>query len=153
MKLKSIIICMFLVFISNSCDGQRNKSKEIESNKTSSMKTDKTPKYEKMIADLSQSMLDYREISNPSYSKNDVAECSRILNNYLSEISNSKSKEEGMEYVKNAVEKLNKLNEKCDFQLIETSEREQIAEIIILASSEKGYNQPDEDITEEWREW
>jgi len=98
-------------------------------------------------------MLDYMEVANPSYTKIDVEECAKILNNYVSEISNSGSKDEGMEIVEITIEKLNKLNEKCDFELIETSEREQIAEIIILESSKKGYNKPEEDITEAWREW
>ena len=56
-------------------------------------------------------------------------------------------------FVKMTVLRLNKLNEKCDFQLIETGEREQIAEIIISAGNLKGYNSLDDDITEEWREW
>ncbi|WP_167356145.1 hypothetical protein [Chryseobacterium jejuense] len=58
-----------------------------------------------------------------------------------------------MEIVKSTVLKLNNLNEKCDYSLIETNEREQIAEIIILAGYEMGYNASDEDGTEEWREW
>lgn len=36
--------------------------------------------------------------------------------------------------------------------LIETNEREQIAEIIILAPSIMGYNSSPKDITEKWRE-
>jgi hypothetical protein len=55
--------------------------------------------------------------------------------------------------VKSTVLKLNALNEKCDLSLIETNEREQITEIIILASHKMKYNSLNEDITEEWREW
>src|SRR5690554_3586242 len=47
----------------------------------------------------------------------------------------------------------NELNKKCDFDLIETNEREQIAGIIIGVGNQKGYNTLSEDITEEWREW
>lgn len=53
----------------------------------------------------------------------------------------------------NAMMYVNDLNERCCFSLIETTEREQISEIIIFAGSEMGYNSVDEDITEEWREW
>jgi len=98
-------------------------------------------------------MTEYMETTQPSYSKKDIEECGKILTEYLSAISESQSKDEGMKIVQNTVEKLNALNEKCDFELIETSEREQIAEIIILAGSKKGYNTPEEDITEDWREW
>jgi hypothetical protein len=48
---------------------------------------------------------------------------------------------------------LNDLNAGCDHNLIETDQREDIAEIIIIAGNDKGYNELTEDITEEWREW
>ena len=93
------------------------------------------------------------EIADPPYSKNDVEDCGKILNEFLSEINKSNSKEEGLRIVKVTVEKLNNLNNKCDSQLIETSEREEIADIINSATSSKGYNKYEDDITEEWREW
>jgi hypothetical protein len=65
----------------------------------------------------------------------------------------TRSKEDGREIVKSSVLKINALNAKCDHSLIETSEREQIADIIILASHRMKYNSMEEDITEEWREW
>jgi len=37
--------------------------------------------------------------------------------------------------------------------MIETEQREDLAEIIILAGNLKGFNSKDEDITEEWRDW
>lgn len=110
-------------------------------------------KYKTNIERLKSSMLSYMEIAGNPYSKDDIEETANILIQYLNQIEKSNSKEEGMKIVKNTVEKLNKLNEKCNSQLIETDEREQIAEIIILASSDKGYNKYEDDITEEWREW
>lgn len=58
-----------------------------------------------------------------------------------------------MKIVKKTVLALNALNEKCEYELIETEQREDIAEIIILAGYLKGFNDRDDDITEEWREW
>ena len=58
-----------------------------------------------------------------------------------------------MKVVEKTVLALNELNEPCDEELIETGQREDIAEIIILAGNLTGYNSLDEDITEEWREW
>lgn len=151
MKIKILIFFIPLFFIAISCEGQNKKPKNSET-KNKKME-EKNPNENKQISALKNSMLEYMEMSNPAYSKNDVEECEKILYEYISEISNSKSKDEGMKIVKNTVEKLNKLNVKCNSQLIETSEREQIAEIIIKESSKKGYNKPEEDITENWREW
>jgi len=155
MKLNSILIFLTLIFLSKSCNGQNNNPENFQSktSKSGKMNSSENSNFEKQIVLLKKSMIEYMETASPSYSKNDVEECEKILNNYISDISNSKSKDEGMKIVKNTVEKLNQINEKCNFELIETSEREQIAEIIILASSKKGYNKPEEDITENWREW
>ncbi|WP_300691575.1 hypothetical protein [Chryseobacterium sp.] len=106
-----------------------------------------------LILDLKKNMEDYMNENNPSYTQDDVNECVLLISNYVVKVLGSKSKEEAIEIVKSTVLKLNNLNEKCDYSLIETNEREQIAEIIILAGHEKGYNTVDEDITEEWREW
>lgn len=102
---------------------------------------------------LKEAMLSYMEEAKPSYSKKDVEKCSAILKEYLKEMKGTTSKDQGMQAVKYTVLKINDLNNKCDDELIETEERERIAEIIILAGKEKGYNTVDEDITEEWREW
>lgn len=155
MKLKSLIFCTTLIIITNSCDRQ-NKTSETPNNKIENMKAENSiekSSEESLIFLLQKSMLEYMEAAHPSYTKTDVEQCVKILNEYTIAISNATSKDEGMKIVKNTVESLNKLNEKCDFELIETSEREQIAEIIISESSKKGYNQSDEDITEDWREW
>lgn len=152
MKINFLTPILAFLFVTYSCDGQKKNANSSE-NKIETKKSTAMPKEENKISILEKSMLEYMENANPSYTKIDVEECVKILNNYVSEISNSKSKDEGTEIVKTTIEKLNKLNEKCDFELIETSEREQIAEIIILESSKKGYNKPEEDITEDWREW
>ncbi|UIR57827.1 hypothetical protein LZQ00_08395 [Sphingobacterium sp. SRCM116780] len=106
-----------------------------------------------LILDLKKNMEDYMRDADPSYNQNDIDECMSLLTNYVTRIFSTDSKDEAMEIVKSTVLKLNDLNEKCDFSLIETNEREQIAEIMILAGHEMGYNSSDEDITEEWREW
>lgn len=155
MKIRSLIFCSVLILINNSCDGQNKKSRSPQ-NKTEKMENKNSidqPNEENKISLLKQSMLEYIEIAQPSYTKTDVEECVNILNKYRSDLANSTSKDEGMKIVQNTVEGLNKLNEKCDFELIETSEREQIAEIIISESVKKGYSKADEDITEDWREW
>lgn len=106
-----------------------------------------------LILELKRNMEDYMNEYQPSYSQKDIDFCISLLKDYVVAVLNSKSKEYAMSLVKTTVLKLNDLNEKTDFSLIETNERERIAEIIILAGNEMGYNDADEDITEEWREW
>ncbi|MGA9211877.1 hypothetical protein [Kaistella sp.] len=105
------------------------------------------------IVELNKSMLEYMKTGQPLYSKSDVDKCSEILESYIAEISKSKSKEEAMNMVKSTVLKLNYLNNNAKSELIETEERERIADIIISATHKKGYNSMDEDITGNWREW
>lgn len=109
--------------------------------------------YTQKLNALEVSMVSYMKEAEPNYTQSDVDKCLEILKEYLQKVGDSRSKSEGKEAVKSAVVSLNKLNEKCDYDLIETGEREQIADIIISAAAEKGYTTLQEDITEEWREW
>ena len=107
----------------------------------------------KISENLKSGMIDYIEPGETEYTEKDVEACMTLLNNFLDEISESDSKKQGMLCVKKVVLALNDLNEKCEYELIETDQREQIAEIIILGGYVRGYNARREDITEDWREW
>jgi hypothetical protein len=131
-----------------SCNGQQNEKKQNNNEKIIENKNTANP-----VDILKSRMFAYLKEFHPPYTEKDVIECGDILNLYLAEITKSKSKEEGMKIVKSTIEKLNILNQKCEGSLIETLEREQICEIIIGASAQKGYNTIEEDITETWREW
>lgn len=102
---------------------------------------------------LKTGMIEYLEPGETEYTESDVEKCMDLINDFLDEISKSVSKENGMISVKKVVLGLNDLNEKCEHELIETDQREQIADIIILAGHLKGYNDRNEDTTEDWREW
>jgi len=106
-----------------------------------------------LIIKLKKSMENYMKEANPSYSQKDVNECISLLSNYVINIFKTHSKDDALLIIKTTVLKLNDLNERCDHSLIETNEREQIAEIIILAGHKMKYNSLNEDITEKWREW
>lgn len=147
MKAKFIVFSFLICII--SCNGQEEKPQKTQTK----ISTTQNKKYSDTIELLKSSMTEYMKSTEVSYTKTDIEECINILKQYLNNISKTKSKEEGLAIVKSTVLKLNTLNEKCDSGLIETSERETIAEIIISASSDKGYNSLNEDITEEWREW
>lgn len=102
---------------------------------------------------LESGMLDYIVPGETGYSVTDVVACMRLISIFLDEIENTNTREEALEIVRSTVLSLNDLNYKCGEELIETGQREDIAEIIIFAGSLKGYNSEDDDITEEWRDW
>lgn len=106
-----------------------------------------------LIINLQKSMEKYMKDTKPSYSQTDINECAVLLSDYSRNIFKTHSKEEALPVVKSTILKLNALNEKCKFSLIETNEREQIVKVVILAGNKMGYNSTEEDITEEWREW
>ncbi len=167
MKTKRPLLYFFSVLIGSAlalpaCSQQYKKnipeqesSKSIDSGRTSLKVSAKPVEKDlgKMVTDLKASMVSYMQTAQPSYTMDDIDSCQKILKGYLVDINASKNKEQGMRIVKTTILTLNALNRKTEESLIETSEREQIAEIIILASNRKGYNTVDEDITEEWREW
>lgn len=102
---------------------------------------------------LKTGMMDYIEPGETAYTEKDVEKCLSLIDSFLIDLPQTETKETGMLCVEKIVLQLNELNEKCEEELIETDQREQIADIIILAGHLKGYNERDEDITEEWREW
>ena len=98
-------------------------------------------------------MINYMESANPNYTKTDVDECQRILNIFLNKAAAVPDKATFLNTVENSVNKLNALNKKCSYDLIETIERETICEIMIRAGEVRRFNTMDEDITEDYREW
>ncbi|PPK87170.1 hypothetical protein CLV84_0105 [Neolewinella xylanilytica] len=113
----------------------------------------KNPEIKEIQARLERGMIDYIKAAQPAYDRSDVVNCMQLITVYLDEIEQAESREQAMNLVKRTVLSLNDLNEKCEDELIETDQREDIAEIIILAAHLKGFNASDEDITEEWRAW
>jgi hypothetical protein len=98
---------------------------------------------------------DYDPEFEAAYSAQDVAACGEILDNYLTALSTAHADDAGIrQAVKMAVLALNALNENCEYNLIETEQRECLYEILSMAASDAGLKiQEDEDITDEWREW
>ena len=149
--MKAILYIMLLIFV--SCGGNNNSNFEKNRNEQTQKITNKVKTINELKIDLRKSMIDYIKTGNANYNEKDVKKYISIIDKFLIDIKNSKSKEDGLLIVKNTVLQLNNINKKTNFSLIETMERENIAEIINLAGYEKGYNSKDEDITEQWREW
>ena len=149
--MKTILYIMLLIFV--SCGGNNNSNFEKNRNEQTQKITNKVKTINELKIDLRKSMIDYIKTGDANYNEKDVKKCISIIDKFLIDIKNSKSKKDGLSIVKNTVLQLNNLNKKTNFSLIETMERENIAEIINLAGYEKGYNAKDEDITEQLREW
>ena len=127
-------------------------TREIQQDSTMTGKVKETS-YQLSIDYLKDGMLDYMQGGDATYTSKDVDKCIQLLADYLTEISKTTNKVEGISVVKKTVIAMNTLNAKCDYDLIGTDQREIICEIIIRAGKEKGYNKITEDITQEWREW
>jgi hypothetical protein len=96
------------------------------------------------------------EAFDAGYTRADVDRCAAIVDHYLETLARLGSGDKGtaiMEAVREAVLELNKLNDSCDGNLIETDQRELLCELIITAAQEAGLETDAYDITEEWREW
>ena len=143
--MKAILYIMLLIFV--SCGGNNNSNFEKNRNEQTQKITNKVKTINELKIDLRKSMIDYIKTGNANYNEKDVKKCISIIDKFLIDIKNSKSKEDGLLIVKNTVLQLNNINKKTNFSLIETMERENIAEIINLAGYEKGYNAKDEDVT------
>ena len=115
------------------------------------IKTD--PELKKIRNTLIKGMLDYRADGGAGYSKADVEKCRRLLEDHLDSLSSARDRKAANECVKATVLKLNKLNEKAGYELIETDQREDICKYLMRAGALLGFNREDEDITEEWRDW
>jgi hypothetical protein len=93
---------------------------------------------------------------DPGYSQVHVDRCREILDVFFEELQAIPGEDrnaEIMEVVQSVVTELNELNDETEGGLIETDQREQLCEIIILAAKEAGLVTDVYDITEEWRDW
>jgi tetratricopeptide (TPR) repeat protein len=89
--------------------------------------------------------------SDCGYTQAEIDECASIVDGYLTALPGS-GNDRIMQLIREAVIRLNELNDRCGFALIETDQREDLCEIILVAARDAGLATSD-DVTEEWREW
>ncbi len=95
-------------------------------------------------------------MNDVGYTQKHIDKCEKILNDYIDSLislEEPKSDKEILKCVKKVVEQLNKLNEKCEFALIETDQREELVPFIQKAAEIAGIASGDDDVTGEWRDW
>ncbi|MEO1129228.1 MAG: hypothetical protein AAFX05_05890 [Planctomycetota bacterium] len=116
--------------------------------------TSLVPKVEALRAGMLEYRESYLQDGEPEpYSIQQVDACARTLLDYIEAIRHAVDRSEALRHVQKSVLTLNDLNERCDHSLIETMQREDIANIIISAGEIRGFYAEDEDVTGEWREW
>jgi hypothetical protein len=119
------------------------------------MKKSDIQQLETIKARLIEGMTDYIADGDDSYTKADIRKCDKILQQLmarLGKLDDSMPESAILDYVKKAVLDLNALNGSFDGCLIETDQREDLCEYLLLAARSSGLAS-DKDITEEWREW
>lgn len=96
-----------------------------------------------------------KDNGDPGYTDMDVDRCGAIIDSYIQRISSCKHGDEQsiMSVVRDTVFELNALNSEAGESLIETDQREDLAELIIKAAAVVGVGNGKDDLTEEWREW
>ena len=108
--MKTILYIMLLIFV--SCGGNNNSNFEKNRNEQTQKITNKVKTINELKIDLRKSMIDYIKTGNANYNEKDVKKCISIIDKFLIDIKNSKSKEDGLLIVKNTVLQLNNINKK-----------------------------------------
>ncbi|MBQ1848229.1 MAG: hypothetical protein II135_09505 [Clostridia bacterium] len=88
--------------------------------------------------------------------RDDVEKCGVILEKYIDElvdISADPHDEQIMKAVEKTVKKLNKLNEACECELLDSTISDDICEFIHNAAVEAGLSDIPENVCDEWREF
>lgn len=104
-------------------------------------------------ARLLDGMREYMADGDVAYDESHVRECDGILADHAQTLKTAKDATHAKQIVRETVLKLNALNDRCEGELIETDQREDICAYIIRAGFLRDFNAQDEDVTEEWREW
>ncbi len=96
-----------------------------------------------------------KDNGDPGYTESDIEKCSAIIDSYMKRIAACKigDKQSVMSVVKDTVLELNALNAEAGESIIETDQREDLAELIIKTAEIAGVGNGKDDLTEEWREW
>lgn len=111
------------------------------------------PALVEMREEILDGMRSYMKDGETPYTEEHVLKCGQVLDAHLVALSSARNDAEAKALVKDTVTRLNELNNDCDGELIETGQREGICTLLTKAGAQHGFNGPDEDVPEEWREW
>ena len=113
--------------------------------------------HERIDDEVIRPMLEFMQEcgEDAEFSVADVENCRTILKNYIYTLDTLTDPDDDriMDVVRQTVLALNELNERTDYALIETMEREAICMLVQDAAEECGLQAELDDVTEAWREW
>ncbi len=128
--------------------------------------------YYDKIDEITASMSEYLGISGDDYdmsdfddddfideaccTSTDIDTCANILENYignLTTVSKDPSDELIVELVEKTVKKLNRLNEKCEYELIDETQGDDICEFLHNAAVDAGLSQYSENVADAFRDF
>ena len=106
---------------------------------------------EKVLLSMREYLKEYRK--DAGYKKKDIKQVGEILKKYYEQVAQAENNNEKiLMALKNVVLSLNEINEKTDYCLIETDQREDLCEFISKVAESCGFDMSN-DPTYEWREW
>ncbi len=111
------------------------------------------------LSDDDYGMSDFDEddfVDEPCCTMADVNTCANILENYignLTTIAKDPTDELIMELVEKTVKKLNKVNEKCEYELIDETQGDEICEFIHDAAVEAGLQEYGANVADSFRDF
>lgn len=113
--------------------------------------------YMGQVYDIIDNMKDFRQDNFMEDEESEemlpgIEECERILTEYLERLGSAPDEDMAFEEVQWLIEELSDLNEQYDYNLIRTSEKEDIYELILDTLAEIDID-IDDDMTGEWRDW
>jgi len=145
----NFVIIFLLTAIICGCENSTASNQTV--NDTVTVIQDK--KLSSLHSEILRSMQSYMQSTKVSYTSEHIRLVGVILTEHYRKLENIRNKKQALMLVKDTVTKLNKLNEKSQGGLIETDQREMIAEFIIVAGAKHNLNEPNEDVTEAYRDW
>ncbi len=96
-------------------------------------------------------------IDSEACGRQEIEQCGLILERYVDELDALKPDETSdaliLKIVEGAVRSLNKLNEKCEYELAESSITDDICDLMHRAALEAGLEDAPDNVTDEWREF
>jgi hypothetical protein len=117
---------------------------------------DDVTEYMKYGGAVDENDSEYDPEFDAGYTRKHIDRCSEIIDDFLASLEKTPKSQKNKYIIaaaKKTILRLNKLNEECDNSLIETDQREDLAELINLAARQAGLESSADDITYEWREW
>lgn len=111
------------------------------------------PELQTKIKELQNSFIEFALEEESSVKNWHIKQCINSIQRCLKRMDKCKTPKQALRNIARTVVTLNVINKVAKYDLIYTTEREEIAEILNEAATIKGLNPLQEDLTEDFRTW